>query len=232
MAACAFLRSCFVMRVKARHTPKFRPLSETAPDAPASNSGKNWNSSAGRRLGLEGDTGFKRKSKHPDPAAPQETDAEAAASPSLPNRTPTLKSNFTSQASFANAMRRPDNAAGLQPQEQARPGNFSARRSGGCRFPVRRVPRLTGRRNIAPTREFGGARMVARGYIDVELEKLVSLSLAMESPTYNRSIARGCDCPPAAGLEEPRQHSGSGLNLLLERGHWPDRQGTKRMARC
>jgi hypothetical protein len=40
VAACAFLRSCFVMRVKARHTPKFRPLSETAPDASASNSGR------------------------------------------------------------------------------------------------------------------------------------------------------------------------------------------------
>ncbi|MEI9406392.1 hypothetical protein [Mesorhizobium argentiipisi] len=55
-----------------------------------------------------------------DPAAaPQETDSEAGghANPARPatQREP----KFTNQASFANAMRRPENAAGLQPARTA-----------------------------------------------------------------------------------------------------------------
>lgn len=51
-----------------------------------------------------------------DPAAaPQETDAEAGHSASSAGAPAPHDSNFTNQASFANAMRRPENVSGLQP---------------------------------------------------------------------------------------------------------------------
>ncbi|PBC06963.1 hypothetical protein [Mesorhizobium sp. WSM3859] len=52
-----------------------------------------------------------------DPAAaPLETDAEAAAAPSPAAQGAGHKPNFTNQASFANAMRPPENAPDLQPR--------------------------------------------------------------------------------------------------------------------
>jgi len=51
-----------------------------------------------------------------DPAAaPQETDAEAGSSANSARPAVRHEPNFTNQASFANAMRRPENAPGLQP---------------------------------------------------------------------------------------------------------------------
>ncbi|RUW23132.1 hypothetical protein EN858_33070 [Mesorhizobium sp. M4B.F.Ca.ET.215.01.1.1] len=51
-----------------------------------------------------------------DPAAvPQETDAEAAATPTSPNSSAQHPANFTNQASFANAMRPMDSEPGLRP---------------------------------------------------------------------------------------------------------------------
>ncbi|MET3594532.1 MULTISPECIES: hypothetical protein [Mesorhizobium] len=55
-----------------------------------------------------------------DPAAaPQETDAEAGDAAISSRPVARHEAKFTNQASFANAMRRPDNAPGLQP---SRPG--------------------------------------------------------------------------------------------------------------
>ncbi|CDX22552.1 conserved hypothetical protein [Mesorhizobium sp. ORS 3324] len=51
-----------------------------------------------------------------DPAAaPQETDAEAGDFASSARPASRHQSSFPNQASFANAMRRPENASGLQP---------------------------------------------------------------------------------------------------------------------
>ncbi|TPI38193.1 hypothetical protein FJW07_17260 [Mesorhizobium sp. B3-1-9] len=52
-----------------------------------------------------------------DPAAaPQETDAEAGDVATSAQPAEARKSNFTNQASFANAMRQPENAPDLQPR--------------------------------------------------------------------------------------------------------------------
>ncbi|RWL50281.1 MAG: hypothetical protein EOR60_02685 [Mesorhizobium sp.] len=52
-----------------------------------------------------------------DPAAaPQEADAEAGDVPTSATPAATRKPNFTNQASFANAMRPPENAPDLQPR--------------------------------------------------------------------------------------------------------------------
>ncbi|PBB33086.1 hypothetical protein [Mesorhizobium sp. WSM3868] len=48
-------------------------------------------------------------------AAPQETDAEAGGSTSSAHRVASDEPKFTNQASFADAMQRPQNAPGLQP---------------------------------------------------------------------------------------------------------------------
>ncbi|TGQ16182.1 MULTISPECIES: hypothetical protein [unclassified Mesorhizobium] len=51
-----------------------------------------------------------------DPAAaPQEADAEAGDVPTSATPAATRKPNFTNQASFANAMRPPENAPDLEP---------------------------------------------------------------------------------------------------------------------
>ncbi|WFP62160.1 hypothetical protein [Mesorhizobium sp. WSM4904] len=51
-----------------------------------------------------------------DPAAaPQETDAEAGDAADTTGPATQHEPKFTNQASFANAMRRPENASGLQP---------------------------------------------------------------------------------------------------------------------
>ncbi|TPJ76341.1 hypothetical protein [Mesorhizobium sp. B2-6-2] len=52
-----------------------------------------------------------------DPAAaPQETDAEAGDIPTSAKPAELREPSFTNQASFANAMRPPENAPGLQPR--------------------------------------------------------------------------------------------------------------------
>ncbi|RWM06991.1 hypothetical protein [Mesorhizobium sp.] len=54
-----------------------------------------------------------------DPAAaPQETDAEAGDSASSARPASRHRPGFSNQASFANAMRRPENATGLQPSRK------------------------------------------------------------------------------------------------------------------